>query len=85
MNLTICKEYIDDWNHFCNCFDKSGKETTNTASAYYACCKCPEELREAIKNVNIHVLETQAMLPSGQTFVVDNKHIEEFSEAAQEK
>ena len=75
VKLSICKKHDDDWNHFCNCFDKSGKEVTQVnqvapTSAYYACCKCPRELREAIKNLKIHILETQAKLPVGQILVV---------------
>ena len=75
MKLSVCKKHDDDWNHFCNCFDKSGKEVSQVdevtpTSAYYACCKCPLEKREAIKILDVHILETQAKVPVGLLVVL---------------
>ena len=50
------KNNKDDVFHFCNCFDKAGNPLTGTDvenTAYYACCNCPGERREAIKDMKI--------------------------------
>ena len=78
------KNNKDDVFHFCNCFDKAGNPLTGTDvenTAYYACCNCPGERREAIKDMNIlqtslvstwqYILISKAMLIVGQNFDFD--------------
>ena len=56
-DLTICKKYVDDWNYFCNCFDKNGNETIENIQddAHYACCQCPEERRDGYTKFQVYL------------------------------